>query len=106
MSSEEQLTAEDVAWANMSYSERLVWWVNNKVLSKQELSQAIEEIQTSAIDDQQKQDDTTVHATAEQVQEQEQEEEQVEAVAEVNSDASQASPAKKRKAKKINISLP
>ncbi len=103
MSSEEELTAEDVAWANMSYSERLVWWVNNKVLSKQELTQSTEETPTTKVEEQEKQDDV--------VQEQEKEEkdpvkEQVEIVAEVNSDASQESPAKKRKGKKINISLP
>lgn len=30
----EHLSAEDLAWANMSYSDRLLWYLDNKILKK------------------------------------------------------------------------
>ena len=93
----EQLTADDMAWSNMSYSERLVWWVNNKVLAKPANTEetTVQEIESGKPQVESEQ----AEAQEEVAQEVAQEVPAAESVSE--------SPVKKRssKGKKINISL-
>lgn len=97
----EELSKDDIAWSNMSYSERLVWWVNNKVFTKPDQSNTTEQPQSLVVED--KPQEVVQEAPQKAAQEVAQEE-PVESVLESSGDSS---PAKKRsgKGKKINISL-
>lgn len=100
---QEELTQDDIAWSNMSYSERLVWWVNNKVLTKPEQSNT--EVQPQSLPAEDKPQD--VQEVVQVTQENQQEVAQEEPVETVHESSGESSPVKKRsgKGKKINISL-
>jgi cell envelope opacity-associated protein A len=100
----EELTADDIAWSNMSYSERLVWWVNNKVLSKSEQSTKEEQPQSIVVEDKPQE---VVPEQPEQAVTQVAAEEVIETITQEEKPAGDSSPVKKRsgKGKKINISL-
>jgi hypothetical protein len=116
----DELTADDIAWSNMSYSERLVWWVNNKVLSKPEQSAKEEQPQSIVVEDKPQEvvpeqlNQVEPVGAVESVEAVKQEtrvaqevmsdEKPVESILESSGDSS---PVKKRsgKGKKINISL-